>query len=323
MTLLLKRSDVASLLTLDECIDAVEEAFRLRGSDQALPPGLLGAQVPGGGFHVKIATLRNRFAAKVNGNFPGNPRRGWPAIQGAIVLCDTDGGRPLAILDSIEITTLRTAAATAVAARRLARPQSAVVTICGCGNQGRAQLRALAKVLPLVRAFAHDIDEGQAAAFSRELSAELGIEITPARDLAGATSQSDVCVTCTPARAPLLERSAIRPGSFIGAVGADSADKQELAPAILACAKVVVDSLEQCAAIGELHHALAAGALRRDQVHGEIGEIVAGKKQGRTDDLEITVFDSTGTALQDVAAASAVYDKATRLGTALDVDLAA
>jgi len=321
MTLLLTRSDVRALLTLDDCIAAVEEAFRLRGIGEAPPAGILGMAVLGGGFHIKAAVLGNRFAAKVNGNFSGNPQRGLPAIQGAIVLCDAGNGRPLAIMDSIEITIQRTGAATAVAAKVLAQPGSEVATICGCGNQGRVQLRALSRVLPLVRAFAFDLDPGRARELSAELAAELGIEISPTEDLAEAVSRSDVCVTCTPSRAPILHRGVLRPGTFLAAVGSDSPDKQELDPAILSSAKVVVDVLDQCAEIGELHHALKANLMRREAVHAELAEIVAGRKPGRTSEGEIIVFDSTGTALQDAAAAAAAYEKAIRLGTGREIAL--
>jgi len=321
MALVLARSEVASLLTLDDCIAAVEDAFRRAGTLEARPAGILGMPVAGGGFHIKAAALGDLFAAKVNGNFSGNPGRGLPAIQGVIVLSDARDGRPLAILDSMEITILRTGAATAVAAKHLARRSSQVATICGCGNQGRVQLRALARVLPLRQAFLHDVDPDRASALSRELSAELGIDLEPVVDLARAVSQSDVCVTCTPSRKPLLH--ALRPGTFVAAVGADAPDKQELDPALLGSAKVVVDSLEQCAEIGELHHALEAGCLRRDDVHAQLGEIVAGHKPGRTGDDEIAIFDSTGTALQDVAAAASVYAAAVRSRRGIDVDLAA
>jgi ornithine cyclodeaminase/alanine dehydrogenase-like protein (mu-crystallin family) len=285
------------------------------------PAGILTVPITGGGFHIKAAVLGNRFAAKVNGNFSGNPRRGLPAIQGAVVLCDAANGRPLAIMDSIEITIQRTGAATAVAAKYLARPGSEVATICGCGNQGRVQLRALSRILPLVRAFAFDIDPRRAREFSAELAAELGIEISPMEELAQAVSRSDVCVTCTPSRAPILRRGVLRPGSFLAAVGSDSPDKQELDAAILPSAKVVVDAIDQCAEIGELHHALKAALMRREAVHAELAEIVAGRKPGRTSEEEIIVFDSTGTALEDAAAATAVYENALRLSAGRPIDL--
>jgi alanine dehydrogenase len=323
MTLILTQPDVRALLGYDECIAAVEAAFRLHAEGRSLAPGVLGIRSREGGFHIKAAGLergRLYFAAKTNANFSDNPRRhGLPAIQGVIVLCDGADGRPLAVMDSIEVTIRRTAAATAVAARWLARPDSRVVTLCGCGRQGRAQLRALVRVLPLRQAFAFDADESVARAFARDLSAELDLDVRPVTDFADAVRASDVCVTCTPSRRPFLLRDHVRPGTFVAAVGADSADKQELDPALMAAGVVVVDVLDQCATIGELHHALGAGAVTRESVHAELADVVAGRKPGRRSAGEITVFDSTGTALQDVAAAAVVYEKAVAAGAGLDV----
>jgi len=166
------------------------------------PAGILGMPAEGGGFHLKAAFLpleRSYFAAKVNGNFPSNPQRsGLPAIQGVVVLADAENGEPLAVMDSIEITRLRTGAATAVAARRLARSDAAVAAICGCGNQGEVQLRALSRVLSLEKAFAWDVDPARARAYAERLSRELGLEVDATADPAAAVSESDVCVTCTP-----------------------------------------------------------------------------------------------------------------------------
>lgn len=324
-TRILTRSDVARLLSLDVCIAAVERAFQLHAEGQALGPGVLGVHSGGGGFHIKAAGLplgRSYFAAKTNANFSGNPARfGLPAIQGVIVLADAENGAVLAVMDSIEITILRTGAATAVAAKHLARKHSSVATICGCGNQGRVQLRALSRVLPVRLVHAVDQDRGRAQAFATELAQELGIEITAGTDLGAAARSSDAIVTCTPSRRPILAAGDVRPGAFIAAVGADSEDKQELEPALLGNATLVVDIEEQCAAIGELHHALAAGVLTRADVHAELGAVVSGRISGRRTEEEITVFDSTGTALQDVAAAAAVYEKAVAQGPGMAVRL--
>jgi alanine dehydrogenase len=324
--LMLSRSDVAELLGMSECIAAVETAFRDQAEGRTLPAGVLSIPAAGGGFHVKAAGLRGErayFAAKVNGNFPGNGERfGLPTIQGVIVFGDAERGSPLAVLDSAEITILRTAAATAVAARHLARRDSAVATICGCGRQGRAQLAALSAVLPLKRAYACDAVRGAAERFASEMTGALGFPVEAAPDLAGAARRSDVVVTCTPSRAPLLFPDDVRSGSFVAAVGADSPDKQEMHPGVLAGSRVVVDVLAQCAEMGDLHHALAAGALVRGDVHAELAEVVSGRKPGRTAAGETFVFDSTGTALEDVAAAAAVYEKAVARGRGLSVDLA-
>jgi ornithine cyclodeaminase/alanine dehydrogenase-like protein (mu-crystallin family) len=255
------------------------------------------------------------FAAKTNANFPGNPgRSGLPTIQGIVLLFDGENGVPLAVLDSIEITILRTGAATAAAAKRLARPDARIATICGCGEQGRVQLEALALALPLERAWAYDADPERARRFAQEASRAHRFEVEPASDLASAVRASEAVVTCTPSRKALIADADVSPGTFLAAVGADSSGKQELDPRILARAKVVVDSLDQCAEIGDLHHAIAAGLLTRSGVHAELAEVIEGTKSGRTSAEEIVVFDSTGTALEDVAAAAAVYEKALKEG---------
>ncbi len=313
-TLLLKRLEVAELLTLEECITAVEQVFRLQGEGKTKAPGVLGIHARDGGFHIKAGWLdlsKPYFVAKTNANFPQNMKRfGLPLIQGVIVLCDGENGYPLALMDSTEITALRTGAATAVAAKYLARPESKDVTICGCGNQGRVSLRALMKVCPLERAYAFDVDASQSKRFASELADELGINVVVAPDLIEAVGHSDICVTCTPSKHYFLKREYVPPGMFIAAVGADNEEKQELDPTLMANNKTVVDLMEQCAAIGDLHHALERGLMSRDDVHAELGAVVAGRRHGREAAEEIIIFDSTGMALQDVVAAVAVYEKA-------------
>jgi alanine dehydrogenase len=314
--LVLAPQEIRELLTIDECIAAVEHAFRLLGEGKAVPPAVLSMHTPTGGFHVKAGLLnlsRPYFAAKVNGNFPENQKHfGLPTIQGVIVLCDGEKGSPLAVMDSRDITSLRTGAATAVAAKYLARRDSRVVTICGCGNQGRIQLKALSRVCRLQSVFAFDQNEEQSLRFAKELSEELAIPVTLTTDLAAAVRQSDICVTCTPSREPLLSAEDVTPGTLVAAVGADNPQKQELKPELMAKSKIVTDVLEQCAAMGDLHHALAAGVVTLGHVHAELGDVVAGNKLGRESDEEIIIFDSTGMALQDVATAALVYEKASR-----------
>jgi alanine dehydrogenase len=312
--LFIDSGDVRTLLSIEECIAAVERAFRLHGQGKAPKPGVLGVHAEHGTFHIKAGVLdvgRPYFAAKTNANFPGSMERyGLPTIQGVIALFDAERGTPLAILDSREITSLRTGAATAVAAKYLAREDASVATICGCGVQGRTQLAAVSAVRPLTRVYAIDRDPPQARRFAREMSNELGIDVIAASDLGAASRESDICVTCTPSRKAILRARDVRTGGFVAGVGADNADKQELEPALLKRAAVIVDILDQAAVAGDLHHAIAAGAMTRDDVRAELGEVVAGRKPGRVHDDEIIVFDSTGTALQDVAAAVAVYEKA-------------
>jgi alanine dehydrogenase len=327
-TRLLNRQDTAELLSLEECIAAVEQAFKWHGEGRALAPGILSFYSGGGGFHIKAGLLeisgKKFFVAKTNGNFFQNTERfGLPNIVGTIVLCDGENGLPLAVMDSMEITIQRTGAATAVAAKYLSRRESKVAVICGCGNQGRVQLRSISKVRPIGKAFAFDSDESTANQYSTDMSRELGFEVTPIRDLPEAVQQSDICVTCTPSKKYFLRKEYVSPGAFVAAVGADSEHKQELDPALMASGRIVVDVLEQSATVGDLHHAIECGWVTRADVYAELGEIVAGKKPGRTADDEIFIFDSTGMALQDVAAAAAVYEKAVEVGRGVLFDFSA
>jgi alanine dehydrogenase len=313
-TLLLNRSDVQKLLSLTECIDAVERVFRRHGEGQIPPSGILGVRTQSGGLHVKTACLsgtKTCITAKLNTNFPQNcVRFGLPTIQGVIVLYDADNGRLLALLDSMEITMQRTAAATAVAAKYLARRNSSVVTICGCGEQGHAQLRALSLTLRLSKVYAFDIDPNASLRFAAELSGDIAIDIEPARSLPDAIRSSDVVVTCTPATQFFVHKEDVAPGTFVAAVGADDSHKQEIDPALLASAKVVADSLEQVCSIGDMRHAIAKGLMRKENVHAELAEVIAAKKPGRTSNAEIIIFDSTGVAIEDAAAAVMVFEKA-------------
>ena len=312
-TLLLRRGEIEKLLELTDCVGAVEEIFRLQGEERVPAPKILGVNAQYGGVHVKAGILpcKKYLVAKLNANFPSNNARfGLPTIQGLIVIFDSENGFPLAILDSIDITIKRTAAASAVAAKYLARTDSYVATICGCGRQGRAHLRAIHLVLPLTKVYVFDVNEHAAIDLINEISRELKIDIESIRDPASAIQESDICITCTTANEFFVHKKDVRPGTFIAAVGADNEDKQEIDPALMASAKVVVDSLEQSCTTGDVHHAITRGLMRKEDVHAELCEIVADKKPGRTREAEIIVFDSTGIAIEDAAAAAIVYEKA-------------
>jgi ornithine cyclodeaminase/alanine dehydrogenase-like protein (mu-crystallin family) len=315
--LVVSRAEVERLLTPLACIAAVEDAFRRLASGSVPAPAILGVHAAQGSFHVKAAQLeadRPYFAVKLNANFPANgPRFGLPTIQGVVALFDAANGALLALLDSISITALRTAAATAVAAKYLAREACDTAFICGCGAQAAAQLRAVLAVRRLKRVYVHDVRPGAAEAFAAQTARELGISPQIAVDLAPA-AVSDIIVTCTTSRRAFLRREMVRPGAFIAAVGADHEEKQEIDPQLMAAATVVTDLTAQAAAMGDLHHAIVAGAMSAADVHAELGEVVNASKRGRTDAEETIVFDSTGTGLQDAAAAIAVYRQALEAG---------
>jgi ornithine cyclodeaminase/alanine dehydrogenase-like protein (mu-crystallin family) len=325
-TLMLTRADIAPLMSPVDYANAVEAGFRSLARGAAQAPAPMHIAAPAGSFHAKGALLeakRRHLAVKINSNFPGNPERsGRPTIQGVIVLFDADDGRVLALLDSIEITLRRTAAASALAARHLARRDAQAIAICGCGEQARAQLAALALELPLRRAYAWDRDPEAAHRFAAQMAAPAGLPIVAVTEMREATLAADVIVTSTTARVPFLGPGDVRSGTFVAAVGADSPEKSELEPGLMRCASVFVDVREQCLAMGDLRHAIAAGAVTPEAVRADLAELVAGRRPGRTGTDEITVFDSTGTALEDVAAAVAVYERARSAGIGTPLALA-
>lgn len=322
--LLLGRREVAALLSIDDTIAALEAAFAAQARGATQGPVSASLQAIDGCFHAKGAGLAAggaRYAAfKINGNFPHNPERhGLPTIQGLIVLADAERGTPLAVMDSIEITALRTAAATAVAARRLAPPDARRATIAGCGVQGWAHARALRCVLPGIELLLHDLVPERMADLVARVRSELGGGVFAAPALEAAARASEVVVTCTTARQPILRRDWIAPGALVAAVGADAPAKQELETELVAGSRVVVDDLDACAAGGELRHALAAGLMRREDVAARLADVVAGSPV-RAEQGDVVVFDSTGIALEDVAAAVVVYERAAAQGIGARLD---
>lgn len=313
-TLVLTRKEVSQILDFTEYVTTMEDAFRSYAEGKSFSPGILDVTADGGTFHVKAAGIRmgrTYVAVKVNGNFPQNGSSyGLPTIQGVIILSDGTNGYPLAVLDSTEITMNRTGAATAVAAKYLARPDSGIATICGCGKQGRIQLIALTHVLSLRQVYAFDKNADVSEEFAEEMRTRIGIPVNVISRSEEGTRHSDVIVTCTTSREFFLRKEDVPSGAFVAAVGADSHEKQELDPQLMVVSKVVADMSDQAATIGDLHHAIKAGLITKNDVYAELGEIIAGKKSGRTSREEIIILDSTGTAIQDVAAAACIYERA-------------
>ncbi len=315
-TLLLTRSEIAALMMLQDYLEGVEYAFKLHGQGLSFGTAMIQGDTPGDlEFHIKAGGLiwhdQKYYGLKINGScFSNKAKRGLPNILGAILLFDGESGFPLAFIDSGEPTTKRTGAGTAVAMKYLALPDASVMTVCGCGNQGRIHVRCLISILPIKTVYAYDQNPDIAEAFARDMERELNILVVPIQDLASAAPQSQVIVTCTPAKVPYLLPEHVKPGTTVAAVGSDNPEKQELDARLLKGNKVVVDILSQCARAGELHHALRDNLVSIHDVHAEIGEIVSGKKSGRTSRSEIIIYDATGTALQDTAAAILCFEKA-------------
>ena len=323
----LRRDDVVAALDMAACIDAVERAFTAYASGRAELPTVIQLDVPerAGEIHVKAGHLHGEafYAVKIVSGFPGNPQLGLPAADGMVLAFDARTGAPAALLlDRGHITDVRTGAAGGVAARHLAPANPGAVAVIGSGVQARMQVDALSRVRSFgeVRVWGRDADRAEAAAADvRALpSLPARCEVRTAGSVEAAVRDAAVVVTATASRDPLLRADWLAPGAHVTALGSDQPDKQELDPDVLARADLVVaDSVPQCLAIGELHHAAAAGAIDPATVV-ELGAIIGGSAKGRVDDAQLTVCDLTGVGVQDVAAAVLVLERAGDAGTALE-----
>ena len=306
----ISETELRAVISPEIAVRAMREAFAADGQGRAHVPAVINLEVPShrGEFHVKTALIDGvpHVAVKIASGFYDNPARGLPSGSGLMAVFDAATGRPVALLlDNGFLTDIRTGAAGAIAADVLAPANIGVVGVLGSGLQARYQIQCLRVVRSFKRVIAWSPNRTHLDAYIREMNAE-GLEATAAASPESVCREADVLVTTTPARVPLVRGEWLRPGQHVTALGSDSPGKQELEADCLARADlVVVDRLTQCAAFGELRHAIDAGLLRPDRVHAELGEIVAGIKQGRTTPNQITVADLTGVGFQDTAIASA------------------
>lgn len=301
--------ELRTLMTPRIAVDTIREAFRADGEGRAHVPAVINLDVPAhrGEFHVKTALIDGvpHVAVKIASGFYDNPSKGLPSGSGLMAVFDATTGMPVALLlDNGFLTDIRTGAAGAVAADLLAPSHIGVVGVIGSGLQARYQVQCLAVVRSFSRIVAWSRDAARRDAYLAEMAAQ-GYEVSAAATPEAVCRAADLIITATPSRQPLLRGDWLRPGHHVTALGSDSPGKQELDPACLERADlVVVDRLTQCAAFGELRHAIDAGLLRADAVHAELGDVVAGLKPGRTSDEQITIADLTGVGFQDTAIAS-------------------
>lgn len=324
---ILVEQDLRQAVTLDRpVIDAVAGAFRaLAGGAVQMPP-ILRLDIPEhrGEMDVKTAYVPglDSFALKVSPGFFDNPRLGLPSLNGLMIVFSARTGLVEALLlDNGYLTDIRTAAAGAVAAEALSRPDASRAGIVGAGLQARLQLDALCQVRPIAEARVWARDPARAGAFAAEATARHGFPVLVAPDTTTLCRESDVVVTTTPSETPLIGPEALHPGLHITAMGSDAPQKNELAPELVARAGLYVcDRQSQAARLGELHHAIAAGMVAGDAVQVELGQVLTGAAPGRRDAAEVTLCDLTGTGVQDTAIATLARQRATalQLGTAID-----
>jgi len=310
--LVLRETQIRGLIGPARALDAVRDAFARLARGEATLPGVIGLDLPerGGEVHVKGAWLHGTpyYSIKEAAGFSANPARGLPLGSGLTLVFEADTGFLRAILfDNGFLTELRTGAAGALAADLLARRDVRRVGILGAGSQARYQLEALLGVRRPERVVIWSRSFERAAACAAEAQARFGLPVTAVASARDAVEGSGIVVTTTPSREPIVRAEWLQPGTHVTAVGSDGPDKQELEAAVLARADLlVVDRLDQCLRLGELHHAVDAGLLGPDRVHAELGDLAARLKPGRRADHEITVADLTGVGVQDAAAANVV-----------------
>lgn len=317
--LVLSVSEVRSVLSMDKAIDLVELAFREKGLGRAqMPPKTyLFFNKYNGDLRVMPAYLENLNVAgvKVVNVHPLNPvKHGLPTVMAIVAIVDPETGRPLSIMDGTWLTCVRTAAAAAVATKYLARSDSKTLGIVGAGALAPFHIDALSRVLRVESLLIYDLDRGRAERTAVEAQERLGVRAIAVSSPREAVEGVDVLTTLTPSRKPVVLNEWITGGIHINAMGADAPGKEELDPLILKRAKIVVDDFEQAVHSGEVNVPISSGFIDRSCIYAELGEIVAGLKKGRESSDEVTVFDSTGLAIQDVVVASYVYSEAVKRG---------
>jgi alanine dehydrogenase len=325
MTLYLTQEEVRSILDMKGAIEAVESAFREMGlGNIEMPPRVyLHFEKYNGVMIAMPAYIKTLDAAglKVVTVHPENPaKHNLPAVIARIILNDPSRGEPLAIMDGTYITALRTGAAGAVGIKYLARRDAKTAGIIGLGVQGRSQLLGMREVRDIELVKVYDILPAAKRAFVESMSRELGIDIRPVDSVREAAMGSDIVVTCTPSTKPFLTGDMIMEGAHISAIGADTSAKRELDTSVLKRVdKIVVDFRDQAFVVGDFAEPIREGAIRREDIYAELGEIVTGKKPGRTSEDEITLFKATGLAIQDVGTAFMVYRRARERGIGREI----
>jgi len=311
-TLLISRHEVQELLTMSEVLKAVENAFILKAQGKAIMPAKIYLTLKefGGDFRAMPAYIDGSAGMKWVSVYPNNAKYGLPSVMAAILYCDPHNAYPLAIMDGTHITNMRTGAAGGVAVKHLARKGSSIIGMVGAGEQAITQLMAIKEVLPTIKEVkVFSRREESRTKFASEMSKKLNLNIRPV-DNVEAAADADIIVTTTFATVPVVFKRHVKPGTHINAIGADAEGKQELEGALTQACKIIVDDVEQASHSGEINVPLHKGEIEQSDIYGTLGEVAAKIKKGRENDREITMFDSTGLAIQDLVCAKIVYEKA-------------
>ena len=322
--LIINRSEMEKLLTLEALLPVIESAFVAFTDGQTVAYPVVRELVSAhrGIFGIKSGYLIEEgvIGLKAGGFWLDNPDAGLTRHQSTTVMFDPATGLPTAFMDGNHITAIRTAAVGALAARELARPDARTVAVLGCGMQGVGQAEALCLVRPIEEIRAFDIVPENVERFAESLR-PLGVDIKASSDALEAVRGADIVVTVTPAKEPILCSDWIEQSVHVSAFGSDTRDKNEVEAGLFRRAKVVVDDVTQATTLGDTHHAVDQGLFHADDIHATLGEILTGRKKGRTSDEEITLFDATGLAFQDLVAGALAVKLAAKQGVGTRVSL--
>ncbi len=328
MALLLSRNDVASVLTMADCLEAVESAFAAHTLGQAAMPqrSVISVEAHHGvflGMPAYIGGDLDALGLKLVTVYPDNPTKYQaPTIFGTMLLCDPRTGQAIAIMDAGYLTAVRTGAASGVATKYLAREDASVCTVFGAGIQARKQLEALHLVRPLSKVFALDVNDEILATFTAEMSEQLGVEVAATDDARAAVTAADIIVTASSSPQPVFDGDWLTPGTHINNIGSHSPAARELDTTTVVKSRFVADLKEaNLAEAGDILIPIAEGAVTEEHIVASLGEIVAGQKPGRENAEQITVFKSCGLAIQDVSSALAVFKAAREKGVGTEVEL--
>ena len=338
--MILGRKDLEAVLELPRVIEGVESVYRLKSQGDTVVWPLVSHEFTD---HQAVMDIRSGgvfgseqlHGLKMLNNFPHNKEKGLPPFNGMLMIFDSTSGMPLGVMDAAYITCMRTGAAGAIGARALARPGAETVLILGAGKQAIYQVGALLTCMPAIRKvyiadaldpenarrFAQACPEHLKAAFDMTSSVLQNISFQAAEDLAACVGESDIIITITPARSPVIKKEWVKPGTHFSCIGADMEGKEEIDPELFAGARIFADDKAQCMRVGEMELPLKAGVIGEADIAGEIGQVLAGDIQGRRSDEEITIFDATGLALLDLVTGKKAIDLAREKNLGMEAEI--
>ncbi|MFT5874445.1 MAG: alanine dehydrogenase [Clostridium sp.] len=331
----LNQKVLTEVLDMKNVLDVIEEVYVLKSEGKTeLFPMVFHEFNPGvADMDIKSGKLKDVdiFGLKLVSWFGENKEKNLPLLIGTVLIFDSKTGVPLALLNADHITGMRTGAAGAIGAKYLSRKDSKTLLMVGTGHISKFEIAATLLAIesidtvkiydPMAFEYAQDFQKNIATILEKEFSINKNIKFVAIESIEAGVKSSDIIITATPSRKPLIKKEWVKPGTHISCVGADMEGKQEIDENIFACAKVVVDDINQAINVGETETAIKKGIITKDDIISEIGEIIAGKIKGRTSDDDITIFDTTGMAIQDLITAKLALDLADKKQLGITIEL--